>query len=131
VFVNEAGAETYVYPGLAGGASNCQGVGLFVDNDGVDDYQISSDYSTGLGNHSGECDTFPRTLAPSIGLFIDSGGDTDSYDFPEGGEHPTPANDATFGHAQQAFSTEFGGAVDGDGESGAHAGGAATAGEGS
>jgi len=124
VYVNEAGDDTYVYGGLAGGSSNCQGVGIFVDNGGADDYQISSTYSTGMGNHSGECDAPPRTNVDSIGLFLDSGGGVDSYDWPGDGDHPTPDNDSSFGHAQSGSDTEKGGAVDGDGETGAHAGGA-------
>jgi len=124
VYVNEAGDESYVYAGLAGGASNCQGIGLFVENDGTDDYQISSTYSTGLGNHSGECDSPPRTNVDSIGLFIDSGGDPDVYGWPDADDHPVPDNDSSFGHDQSGSDTEKGGAVDGDGETGAHAGGA-------
>jgi len=123
VFVNEQGDDTYVYTGLAGGASNCQGVGIFVDNDGTDTYDILSAYSTGLGNHSGECDSFPRNAVDSIGLFLDSGGDTDVYDWPGGSDHPTPANDSTFGYAQSGDTEEKGGAVDGDGETGVHADG--------
>jgi hypothetical protein len=122
VHVNERGEDTYVYGGLAGGASNCQGIGLFVDNDGADTYEISSTYSTGLGNHSGECDSFPRTAAPSIGIFLDSGGDEDSYSWPEG-DHPTPDNDSSFGYSQTGSGTEHGGAVDGDDETGVHAAG--------
>ncbi len=127
ILVNEAGDESYVYGGLAGGASNCQGIGLFVDNDGADDYEISSTYSTGLGNHSGECDALPRTLAPSIGLFLDSGGDQDSYTWPDG-DHPAPDNDSTFGYAQSGGENEHGGAVDGEGETGVHAAGELPAG---
>ena len=126
VYVNESGDEEYVYGGLAGGASNCQGFGVFVDNDGADLYQISSTYSTGLGNHSGECDVYPRTLVDSIGLFLDSGGDTDTYEWPGGNDHPTPDNDTAFGFAQNASETEIGGAVDGDGETGVHASGEAS-----
>jgi len=125
VYVNESGDEDYVYGGLAGGASNCQGIGVFVDNDGVDLYQIGSTYSTGLGNHSGECDAYPRTQVDSIGLFLDSGGDVDIYEWPGGDDHPTPDNDATFGYAQNASETEMGGAIDGDGETGIHASGVA------
>ncbi len=122
VLVNEAGDDSYVYSGLAGGASNCQGIGLFVDNDGADTYLVGSDYSTGLGNHSGECEDWPRTNVASIGLFMDSGGDGDSWDWP-GGEHPEPADDSSFGHQEHSTDDEHGGAVDGDGETALHAGG--------
>ncbi|MBN1334726.1 MAG: hypothetical protein JXB39_02065 [Deltaproteobacteria bacterium] len=124
VLVNEAGDDTYTYAGLGGGASNCQGVGIFVDNDGADTYDVQSTYSTGLGNHSGECDAFPRNAVDSIGLFLDSGGDADTWQWPGGGDHPIPADDTTFGHAQSGDTEEKGGGVDGDGETGVHAAGA-------
>ncbi len=129
VLVNEAGDDTYVYAGLGGGASNCQGVGLFVDNDGSDTYDIRSTYSTGLGNHSGECNRFPRTAVDSIGLFLDSGGDADAYGWPGGGDHPIPADDSAFGYAQSGDDHEKGGGVDGAGETGVHAAGALPRGE--
>ncbi|MFH1463519.1 MAG: hypothetical protein ABIO70_03960 [Pseudomonadota bacterium] len=122
VIVDEGGDDTWVYGGLAGGASNCEGIGLFVDNDGSDTYLVSSAYSTGLGNHSGECIDTGRVGAPAIGLFMDSGGDADDWTWP-GGDHPAPADDSSFGYDQNAHETEHGGAVDGDGETGVHAGG--------
>ena len=121
IHVNEAGNDDYVYGGLAAGASNCQGVGLLVDNDGMDTYEALSSYSTGLGNHSGECAS--RTGAPSIGLFLDSGGDEDTYVWPGGDGLPVPANDSVFGHRHHETEDEFGGAADGDGETSLHAGG--------
>lgn len=124
VFVNESGDDTYVYGGLAAGASNCQGVGLMVDNDGVDTYNAASTYSTGLGNHSSECDTVSRRKGKSTGLFVDSGGDDDTYVWVGGDAHPTPENDAVFGVEYEGTADEHGGAVDGDGETGVHAGGA-------
>ncbi len=124
VIVDEGGDDTWLYGGLAAGASNCEGIGLFVDNDGSDTYLVSSTYSTGLGNHSGECIDTSRTAVDTIGLFMDSGGDTDSWDWPDG-DHPVPADDSSFGYEWNAHETEFGGAVDGDGETGVHAGGEA------
>lgn len=121
IFVNEGGDDTYVYSGLAAGASNCQGIGLFVDNDGADTYTASSDYSTGLGNHSSECEA--RSAARSMGIFVDSGGDADSYTFPTGSAHPTPADDSSFGYSWNGTSDEHGGAVDGDGATAVHADG--------
>ncbi len=123
VLVNEQGDDTYVYGGLAGGASNCEGIGIFVDNDGQDVYQVSSSYSTGLGNHSSECIDTTRVNVDAIGLFMDSGGDEDSYDWPDEDGHPQPGNDSSFGYAWSGEETEKGGAVDGDGETGVHAGG--------
>lgn len=122
VYINEQGDDTYVYGGLAAGSSNCQGVGLFVDNDGSDTYEVSSAYSTGLGNHSGECDSTTRTQAESTGIFLDSGGDADSWTWPEG-DRPAPADDTTFGWEQTGDENEHGGAADGDGETSLHAAG--------
>jgi len=124
VIVDEGGDDTWVYGGLAAGASNCEGIGLFVDNGGADTYQPTSQYSTGLGNHSGECIDTTRVAVDTIGLFMDSGGDTDTWAWPDG-DRATPENDASFGIRWNDHETEFGGAVDGDGETGVHAGGVA------
>jgi hypothetical protein len=121
VFVDEGGDDTYVYAGLAAGASNCQGIGIMVDNGGSDSYTATSTYSTGLGNQSSECDSGSRATAPSIGLFLDSGGDPDTYVWPD--DSRTPADDSSFGISWNGVSTEHGGAVDGDGETGVHAAG--------
>jgi hypothetical protein len=119
--IDEAGDDTYHYTTLAAGASNCQGVGIFVDGDGSDTYQADSTYSTGLGNHSSECDSSTgRTGTDSEGFFVDAGGDPDSYVWPAG-DSRTPADDTTFGIAWSGTSDEFGGGVDGDGETGFHA----------
>lgn len=120
VHINEEGDETYVYAGLAAGASNCQGVGVFADNGGSDTYLASSTYSTGLGNHSGECES--RKEVDSIGLFLDSGGDADTYVWPED-ELRTPADDSTFGISWNGTQDEKGGGIDGDGETALHADG--------
>jgi len=122
VLVDEGGDDTYLWGGLAGGASNCQGFGLFVDNGGSDTYDITSDYSTGLGNHSSECNSYLRTKVDSIGLFMDSGGDADSYTWPSGSSRTAPADDTSFGVAYNGTEDEHGGGVDGDGETAAHAG---------
>lgn len=115
VAIDHAGDDAYHYTTLAAGASNCQGIGVFVDNDGADTYQADSAYSTGLGNHSTECET--RTNTQSEGLFLDAGGDADTYLWPEG-DARAPADDTTFGIAWSGGSDELGGAVDGDGATG-------------
>lgn len=121
VFLDEGGDDHYVATTLAAGASNCQGIGVFVDNDGADTYDARSTYGFGLGNHSGECDeSTGRTGWESVGLFLDGGGDEDSYLWPDASSHP-PANDASFGVAWAGTADEFGGAVDGDGETNLHA----------
>lgn len=119
ILVDEGGDDTYALAGLAGGASNCQGFGFFVDNDGVDTYTATSTRAIGYGNQSSECASPPRTEAFSIGLFLDSGGDDDTYSWPDDGG---PSNDAAFGHRAFDGPDEFGGGIDGDGETGVHAG---------
>lgn len=121
VFMDEGGDDWYHATTLALGASNCQGIGVFADNDGSDEYQTDSTYSVGLGNHSGECDdSTGRTTIPSIGIFMDAGGDADVYHWPAD-ETRTPADNSSFGIAYNGGADEFGGAVDGDGESNFHA----------
>ena len=101
---------------LAAGASNCQGVGLFADLDGADAYEALSSYAVGLGNHSGECDeaTGRTRSAGSEGIFVDGGGDDDTWIWPVD-DARAPGNDATFGIAWAGTPDEHGGAVDGDG----------------
>jgi hypothetical protein len=120
VHVNEGGDDTYVFGGLAAGASNCQGIGLFVDNDGADSYTANSTLSVGLGNHSGECES--RDQVDSIGLFLDGGGDADQWAWPAE-DIRSPGDDASFGIRWNGTDDEFGGAVDGDGETSLHSGG--------
>ncbi len=119
VLIDESGDDTLVVPGLALGASNCQGRGVYVDNDGSDTYLVSSTYSTGLGNHSTECEA-RSDYTGSNAVFMDSGGDADSYVWPEG-DVRAPADNSSFGIAWDGTDDEHGGAVDGDGETGFHA----------
>ncbi len=120
VLIDESGNDTLVVPGLALGASNCQGRGVYVDNDGSDTYLVSSNYSTGLGNHSGECEA-RADYTGSNALFMDSGGDTDTYTWPSDDTTRAPADNSSFGIAWNGTDDEHGGAVDGDGETGFHA----------
>ena len=123
MLVNDAGDDTYVYGGLATGASNCQGIGVFVDNAGSDTYTAGSTYSTGLGNHSSECES--RDGANSIGLFLDAGG-SDTYDWPEDETGRTaPGDDTSFGWSWNQTADEYGAAVDGEGATGIYATGVA------
>lgn len=113
VLVDEAGDDRYVLAGLAAGASNCQGVGLFADLDGADTYAAASIFAVGLGNHSAECPM--RTDAPSTGLFLDSGGDPDAWTWPADPTRPAPSDGATFGWSAAGTPDEHGGAADGEG----------------
>ncbi|MBX2802037.1 MAG: hypothetical protein KTR31_30430 [Myxococcales bacterium] len=120
LYVNEGGDDRVRLAGLAGGVSNCQGVGIAVDNGGNDEWIGRSHRALGLGNQS-VCSDASRTQAPSIGLFLDSGG-TDVYSLPKS-EHPVPADDSAFGFALNGAPGEHGGAVDGQGETSIHASG--------
>jgi len=118
VLINEAGDNEYNIGTLAAGASNCNGVGLFVDNKGNDTYKARSDYSSGLGNVSGECiDSRPNAV--NIGVMIDGGG-TDTYEYPMS-EYPVPANNATWGYKRNDLNSEYGAGLDAEGETGVHA----------
>ena len=121
LYVNQGGDDEVRLAGLAAGASNCQGIGIAVDNDGSDVWEATHPRSFGLGNQSTECNDAARTQAPSVGLFLDSGGDNDAYAFPN--EDRTPADNRRFGHQQHGANDEFGGAVDGDGATALHASG--------
>ncbi len=120
VMIDESGNDTVVVPGLALGASNCQGRGVYVDNGGSDTYTVVSTYSTGLGNHSGECEVREND-ADSNGIFIDGGGDADDYQWPADDTVRLPVDNSSFGYDWDQTPDEHGGAVDGDGETGFHA----------
>ncbi|MBA2322082.1 MAG: hypothetical protein H0V89_13130, partial [Deltaproteobacteria bacterium] len=117
ILVNAEGDDSYHFSTLAAGASNCQGIGIFADLDGSDTYLAVSEYAVGLGNHSTECEDATRVLGRSVGLFLDSGGDPDTWSWPPG-NHPVPADEASFGFAWTGTPDEYGGAVDGDGATG-------------
>jgi len=123
VMINEAGNDTYSFSSLGMGASNCNGIGLAVDNGGDDHYSSPSTSGWGVGNLSGECiDTRPESRA--MGIMIDAGG-SDTYDAPDtvDGGFVRPADDSLWGHRQHGSDYEHGGGIDGTGESGVHAGG--------
>jgi hypothetical protein len=117
VLLSGGGNDEFHLGTLAGGASNCNGVGLFVENGGDDRYLAFSDYGSGMGNVSGEC-IDDRADLPSIGIMIDGGG-TDTYEYPASG-FPVPADGGTWGHARNGLPSEHGGGVDGVGETGIH-----------
>lgn len=115
VLINDFGDDTYDFGTLAGGSSNCNGLGLFVDNGGADTYVARSDYNAGMGNISGEClDTKPDLV--SIGVMIDAGGG-DTYTWPDS-SFPVPADGGTWGHARADMPAEHGAGLDAEGESG-------------
>jgi len=118
VLINEAGNDEYNMTGLSAGSSNCNGVGLFVDNRGDDTYKAASDRCCGMGNVSGECrDTRPNAV--SIGVMIDAGG-ADDYQLPAMSDYPRPTNTSTWGHTRFDLPSEHGSGIDDSGESGVH-----------
>ncbi|MFO0747924.1 MAG: hypothetical protein U1F43_20025 [Myxococcota bacterium] len=118
LLVNEQGDDRYHFAGLAVGASNCNGIGIFVDNGGDDTYDTTSDYGSGMGNISDEC-AAARPDARSIGIMLDAGG-SDTYTYPES-TFAVPHDDTTWGHITHALPSEHGAGVDGTGETGIHA----------
>ena len=90
-----------------------------MENGGDDRYAATSDYNEGMGNVSGEC-AESRPTARSMGIMIDGGG-TDTYEGPAT-TFPRPADGATWSYRRSTHVGERGGGVDGDGETGVHAG---------
>jgi hypothetical protein len=123
VLINEEGNDSYLFGSLAMGSSNCNAIGLVVDNGGDDTYSSSSSYGWGLGNLSGECiDSRPESR--SMGIMIDAGGQ-DIYDAPDSvdGGFVRPANDSLWGYSHHGSPYEHGGGADGGSGAGVHAGG--------
>lgn len=116
VLINEKGDDTYYVSNLSAGASNCNGIGLFVDNGGNDAYIASSDYGSGMGNAGEGC--IERSGAVSIGIMIDAGG-KDVYSYPES-KFPVPDEGKTWGHSHNGLPSEHGAGLDGEGETGVH-----------
>jgi hypothetical protein len=117
--LDDGGHDRYFVQGLSVGASNCNGVGLFVDNAGNDEYVGASDLGSGVGNVSSEC--LGRDAA-SIGVMIDAAG-TDLYDY-VASTHPdfiVPTDDGTWGYARAGLDVEHGGGRDGTDASGVRA----------
>lgn len=117
VLIKEKGNDEYHIPSLGAGVSNCNGIGLFVENGGHDTYTASSDLTLGVGNIGGEC-VGTRPYAPSIGIFIDAGG-KDVFEWPES-TYPAPGDGKTWGYARGNMEFEFGSGLDREGESGIH-----------
>jgi hypothetical protein len=121
VLIGESGNDRYYVQGLSAGASNCNGIGLFVDNAGDDTYTAVSDLGSGVGNVSPECTS--RADAVSIGIMLDADG-VDAYDY-VASTHPSfvaPVDDGTWGYARASLPSEHGGGRDGSGDSGVRAG---------
>jgi hypothetical protein len=127
VAVNEGGDDTYVLPERSAGAGTCQGSALFVDNDGADTYTALSVLAAGTANQRNSPDDdscVRRASVQTLGLFLDSGGDPDTWQWPtDDSRSPTPADDSTFGWSASGAPDERGGAIDGDGETSQHASG--------
>jgi hypothetical protein len=119
VLIGAGGNDRYFVQGLSVGASNCNGIGLFVDNAGDDEYVGASDLSSGVGNVSAEC--MSRADAVSIGVMLDAGGvDLYDYAFAPVPEFIVPTEGGTWGYARAGLASEHGGGRDGDADSGVH-----------
>ena len=75
-FFDYAGDDIYTAPGISLGGGNDCGLGVFIDYDGLDTYHSTSSSSVGGANYS---TTFNHN---SYGVFVDDGGDVDTYDKP-------------------------------------------------
>lgn len=118
VYIGEASDAEYHLAQLAGGASHCNAVGLFVDNGGDDQYFASSEYGSGSGSVGEEC-IADRPNAVSIGVMIDAGG-TDAYAYPAS-MFTLPSEGGTWGQARAGLPVEHGAGLDASGETGVHA----------
>gem|GEM_PF-1212612 len=117
VLINEKGDNEYKLTTLAAGSSNCNGIGLFVDNAGNDSYTATSDKNSGMGNVSTEC-IMERPNAVSIGIMLDAGG-TDRYNYPMS-MFDIPMDNSTWGHQRNGLESEYGSGLDTEGETGVH-----------
>lgn len=118
VFIRAKGDDDYRIGTLGAGASNCNGIGVFVDNGGNDKYAASSLMGSGLGNVSEECSG--RGAFPSIGVMVDAGG-ADSYAYPEppSGSR-VPKDGGVWGQKGLGLDSEYGIGLDGEGETAIH-----------
>lgn len=116
--LNDEGDDEYYLTGLAAGASNCNGIGLFIDNAGDDDYTAISDLGSGIGNISAEC-LVARPKAVSIGVMIDAGG-VDQYTYPPMNSPGfiVPEEGGQWGYPRFMLPSEHGAGLDGEGVSG-------------
>lgn len=94
-FLDISGDDTYIAPGISIGGGNEVGIGVFIDYDGSDSYTCTNDNSMGGGTYS------TGRNRDSYGIFVDDGGDTDTY------THTNCANDTEWSNGGT------GGGVDG------------------
>lgn len=77
MLVDESGDDRYDGSRITLGAGNVNGVGLFADNGGRDEYSANGGYSFGAAGLLGSDVDFvgsARRAVDSIGLFLDRGG---------------------------------------------------------
>ena len=80
IHLDEGGDDRYQAPGLSLGSGNINGIGCFVNVGGNDTYTAAGDPTLGAGNYSAEAPFGdPRQAAPTIGIFVHTGGSTDTY----------------------------------------------------
>jgi len=72
ILYDASGSDNYMAYDLSQGAGSANGIGIIADLKGIDSYLVKKDSNTqGYGN--------PRRDYGSIGIFIDAGGEKDSY----------------------------------------------------
>jgi len=79
--IDEAGDDVYDAPNLSLGAGNANGMGLFWDKGGKDAYHVTADLTLGKSSVGGPVGLI-RDFMPTIGIFLDTGGEEDSYPKP-------------------------------------------------
>lgn len=85
-FMDLLGDDIYTAPGISLGGGNEVGIGFFFDYDGIDTYHCTYDSSVGGANYS---DTFHKN---SYGVFVDDGGDVDTFDHTNAGNDTSWSN---------------------------------------
>jgi hypothetical protein len=97
--LDEAGDDQHDAPNLSLGGGNANGIGIYWDKGGNDQYRVSAGTTLGRANVAVGASSL-RDSIPTIGLFLDTGGGTDSY--PE--EKPFAKNGTTW--TQRGADTE-------------------------
>lgn len=122
--IDESGDDVYMGSRITLGSGNVNGMGVFVDNAGTDQYDVRSAYALGnarLGE--GHEPGGARRKVISLGVFIDAGGEMDSYTL-DGTPLMGVGDDSTWRQSQTddplISAVELGSGVDGDGESTLH-----------
>lgn len=123
--IDESGDDVYYGSRITLGAGNVNGIGVFVDNAGDDEYRPRNEY--GIGNAALSENTAPgnaRRKVKSIGVFVDAGGN-DLYEVNAMPPVAPIGDDRAWQQLRNedpgVAKNERGTGIDGDGESTLHA----------